>query len=127
MKTKRDEMDNAPEKWGRQGEFKALDGVKVSKNLGEYTYELVFFGSAVQVPNRGHGRVTLGRFERFAPANESLTPSEEGYYVRQMYADGQRCWNGPDRSFIVSRAGCVCKGDRGAAPPPPPPNWLQMY
>lgn len=101
LQSKKQELEPSAEKWGRQGEFKALDKECVSKNMGEYTYEFCFFGTAVQIPNRGHGRVTLGRWGHFAPLNASLTPQDDDYYTRQIYDNGQRCWNGPDRSLIV--------------------------
>ena len=53
--------DLAPdEKWGRENEFRALEGKCVSKNMGEYTYEFCFFGSTKQKPNKGGPTVGLG-------------------------------------------------------------------
>jgi protein kinase C substrate 80K-H len=102
LESKKNEMNADPERWGRRGEFKALDGTCVEKNMGEYTYEFCFFGRATQKPNRGHGNVSLGGFSRFAPKNASVDYTQDEYYLRAIYDSGQRCWNGPDRSLIVS-------------------------
>lgn len=102
LDSKRSELEANPERWGRRGEFKALDGTCIEKNMGEYTYEFCFFGKATQKPNRGHGNVSLGRFSRFAPKNSSVGWEQDDYYSRAIYDAGQRCWNGPDRSLIVS-------------------------
>lgn len=102
LESKKNELNADPERWGRRGEFKALDGKCVEKNMGEYTYEFCFFGTATQKPNRGHGNVSLGRFAHFAPKNASVDYHQDAYYLRAIYDSGQRCWNGPDRSLIVS-------------------------
>lgn len=47
-------------KFGPKGEWKKLDGTCVEKNLGEYTYELCFFGGATQKSNKGGGNNSLG-------------------------------------------------------------------
>lgn len=104
LESKRIELEANPERWGRRGEFKALDGTCVEKNMGEYTYEFCFFGKATQKPNRGHGNVSLGHFSRFAPKNSSVGWEQDEYYLRAIHDAGQRCWNGPDRSLIVSFA-----------------------
>ena len=73
--------------------------------MGEYTYEFCFFGRATQKPNRGHGNVSLGSFSRFAPKNATIGYEQDAYFLRAIYDAGQRCWNGPDRSLIVSLQG----------------------
>jgi protein kinase C substrate 80K-H len=107
LEQKQGEAEIRPEKWGRQGEFKALDGTCIDKNMGEYTYEFCFFGRATQKPNRGRGDVTLGHFNRFEAKNTSITWQEDAFYLRAIHDAGQKCWNGPDRSLIVSRAGGI--------------------
>ncbi|PWN33159.1 uncharacterized protein FA14DRAFT_155858 [Meira miltonrushii] len=98
---KQNDLSHSPEKWGQEGEFKALENVCVSKNMGEYIYEFCFFKNATQKPTRGHGDVSLGRWGRFAPKDSSVQPDQPEFYLRQIYDNGQRCWNGPDRSLIV--------------------------
>ncbi|MCO5546877.1 hypothetical protein L7F22_000314 [Adiantum nelumboides] len=105
LEKKRGEVEAKPERWGRQGEFKSLDGTCVEKNMGEYTYEFCFFGRATQKPNRGHGNVSLGSFSRFAPKNATIGYEQDAYFLRAIYDAGQRCWNGPDRSLIDSLTG----------------------
>lgn len=103
-----------PKKWGPQSEWKALQDVCIEKDMGEYTYELCFFGQATQKPNRGHGgNVSLGRFSRFEPLNgeEGLDPEKDvKFFERQVFDQGQRCWNGPERSAIVY-AECGAKNE----------------
>ena len=47
-------------KFGPKGEWKKLDGTCIEKNLGEYTYELCFFGGATQKSNKGGSSNSLG-------------------------------------------------------------------
>lgn len=60
LQLKREELELQPEHWGRQGEFKALKGKCIEKNMGEYTYEFCFFGGTLQKPNKGGAQVGLG-------------------------------------------------------------------
>lgn len=101
LSNKRASLNDDPARFGREAEWKALEGKCIEKNMGEYTYEYCFFGGTTQKPNKGGSNVSLGRFGAFEPLDESLTPQDEGYFARQKYANGQRCWNGPDRSVIV--------------------------
>ncbi|BGP48447.1 glucosidase II [Rhodotorula kratochvilovae] len=96
---KRDEAQQALEKdWGRDWEWKKLDGTCVEQNTGEYTYSVCFFGEASQKSNNNNARTSLGRFKGWASDAEEGT---DAYYSKQLYADGQRCWNGPLRSTKV--------------------------
>lgn len=101
LSTKRSALAEDPAKWGREGEWKALDGKCVERNMGEYTYEYCFFGGTTQKPNKGGSNVSMGRFAAFEPLDEALTHEDDAFFLRQKYARGQRCWNGPDRSVIV--------------------------
>ena len=60
LEKKRAELTPNVEKWGRENEFRALEGKCVSKNMGEYTYEFCFFGGAKQKPNKPGPTVGLG-------------------------------------------------------------------
>ncbi|GAA5833625.1 hypothetical protein JCM9279_001580 [Rhodotorula babjevae] len=96
---KRDEARKALEKdWGRDWEWKKLDGTCVEQNTGEYTYSLCFFGEASQKSNNNNARTSLGRFKGWA---SDVEQGSDAYYLKQLYADGQRCWNGPLRSAKV--------------------------
>lgn len=90
-------------RWGPESEWRALKDVCIEKDMGEYTYEVCFFGQATQKANRGHGgNVSLGRFDKFEPLKEGLSPETDAqYFGRQVFNRGQRCWNGPERSAIV--------------------------
>ena len=49
-----------PEWYGSEGEWKKLDGQCLSKDTGEYTYEVCMFGEARQKPNKGGSTHSLG-------------------------------------------------------------------
>lgn len=97
-----------PSIWGPDGEWKALDGscVEWKSDSGEYVYELCFGpgARAVQKPQRGGSQITLGRFDKFnVDQPTELGPREdpEHFFASALYNNGQRCWNGPDRSAVV--------------------------
>ncbi|GAA6011944.1 hypothetical protein JCM11491_000111 [Sporobolomyces phaffii] len=85
--------------WGRDWEWKKLDGTCVEQDSGEYTYSVCFFGEATQKSNNNGARTSLGHFKGWSPTAE---PHTDDYYRYQLYADGQRCWNGPARSAKVN-------------------------
>ncbi|CED84744.1 Protein kinase C substrate, 80 KD protein, heavy chain [Phaffia rhodozyma] len=84
-------------KFGPQGEWKKLEGTCIEKNLGEYTYELCFFGEAKQKSNKGGSVNSLGRFKQWN-YDSKATEGTEGFYQKQLYDMGAKCWNGPHRS-----------------------------
>ncbi|KAM0750382.1 hypothetical protein T439DRAFT_326351 [Meredithblackwellia eburnea MCA 4105] len=84
--------------WGRDWEWKKLDGTCVEKDLGEYTYSVCFFGEATQKSNANHGRTSLGHFSAWSSSAEQ---GSDAYYEKQVYDNGQRCWNGPARSAKI--------------------------
>lgn len=83
--------------WGPAWEWKKLDNTCVEFDQGEYVYEVCFFGAAQQKAKNG-GKTSLGRFAGWATDRER---GEEGYWLKQRYEGGQRCWNGPARSAKV--------------------------
>lgn len=87
-------------RYGRSAEFKALENKCFSKDMGEYTYEYCFFGRATQIPNNGGAQISLGTFTNFNPKHDK-SADEDAYWLQQIYARGQKCWNGPERSAIV--------------------------
>ncbi|KAI0346969.1 hypothetical protein BDW22DRAFT_1351294 [Trametopsis cervina] len=86
-----------PKWFGREGEFKKLDGTCLEKNTGDYTYEVCLFGEAKQKPNHGGSTFSLGHFAHWNDASGVPVGSPQ-YYSTQSYTRGTRCWNGPERN-----------------------------
>ncbi|EAW11825.1 putative protein kinase C substrate [Aspergillus clavatus NRRL 1] len=91
--------------YGKAGVFRALKGVCISKDSGEYTYEHCFWDQTKQIPKKGGASVRMGQFVRIGSVtvdelNEAgeMVPEER---VSLVYANGQTCWNGPARSTTV--------------------------
>ncbi|KAN0064213.1 hypothetical protein ACQY0O_003380 [Thecaphora frezii] len=93
-------LDEFGSRYGRELEFKTLENQCVRKDMGEYTYEYCFFGRAMQIPNKGGASVSLGTFSNWNPTGKSL-PEQDAYWLQQIYSNGQKCWNGPQRSAVV--------------------------
>ncbi|OSD01764.1 endoplasmic reticulum protein [Trametes coccinea BRFM310] len=89
-----------PEWYGAEGEWKKLDGNCLSKEVGDYIYEVCLFDEARQKPIKGGTTFSLGHFESWnnAPGVEKGSPE---YYRRQRYTRGAKCWNGPQRSVTL--------------------------
>ncbi|MCJ1311774.1 hypothetical protein MMC25_005447 [Agyrium rufum] len=87
--------------------FRSMKGQCVSKDSGEYTYELCWMDKTSQKSKKGHSNTGLGNFARI----ESITVDDElppdgkglgsGERVVLKYENGQHCWNGPARSTAV--------------------------
>ncbi|KAH8113337.1 endoplasmic reticulum protein [Phellopilus nigrolimitatus] len=86
--------------YGPEGEWKKLDGLCLSKDTGDYTYEVCLFGEARQKPNKGGSSFSLGKFAHWNTA-AGAAPGTPEYYARAQYAKGARCWNGPERSVAL--------------------------
>ncbi|EIW82175.1 hypothetical protein CONPUDRAFT_164812 [Coniophora puteana RWD-64-598 SS2] len=84
-----------PKGFGPEGEWKKLDGLCLSKDTGDYTYEICLFDEAKQKPNKGGSNFSLGKFTSWDTQQEPGTPA---YYHKQRYTLGAKCWNGPQRS-----------------------------
>jgi len=87
----------AEDGFGRDGAWKKLENTCLSKDNGDYTYEVCLFGAATQKATRG-GNNNLGSFSSW---HLSATPGTLEYYSRQIYSRGARCWNGPERSVTL--------------------------
>lgn len=91
--------------FGKDSVFRALKGSCVSKDSGEYTYELCWMEEAKQKPKRGGGGTNMGTFVEVSSVNVDESTSS-GQIIPQervtlQYDKGQTCWNGPRRSTTV--------------------------
>lgn len=93
--------------YGADDVFRALKGRCVSKDSGEYTYELCWFERTKQKPKKGGGDTGMGSFVRLdsVTVDEEMRPDGRGLgsgrRVVLRYENGQHCWNGPNRSTMV--------------------------
>ncbi|XP_031494639.1 glucosidase 2 subunit beta isoform X2 [Nymphaea colorata] len=83
--------------FGPEKEFYSFYDSCFEKKQDKYVYKVCPFQQASQV--EGHSTTRLGHWEKF----------EEGYRVMQ-FSNGERCWNGPDRSLKV-RLRCGLKNE----------------
>lgn len=100
-------MEDLEKDFGADGVFRALKDKCVSKDSGEYTYELCFLGRTSQKPKKGGGNTNMGTFTHL----ETVTVDEDmpvngkgvgaGERVAMKHENGQHCWNGPNRSTMV--------------------------
>ncbi|KAF8883454.1 glucosidase II beta subunit-like-domain-containing protein, partial [Infundibulicybe gibba] len=86
--------------FGADGEWKKLEGLCLEKNTGDYTYEVCLFDEARQKPNNGGSNFSLGKFSSWNPSSD-VRPGDPEYYQKQVYNQGTRCWNGPERSVVL--------------------------
>ncbi|KAJ4305030.1 hypothetical protein N0V90_000559 [Kalmusia sp. IMI 367209] len=99
--------DDLSKDYGPDSVFRALKGVCVSQDSGEYTYEHCFLDKTTQKPKKGGGHTGMGNFARIEkitvdddlPADGKGLGSGERYAIK--YENGQHCWNGPNRSTLV--------------------------
>jgi len=87
-----------PDRFGKDGEWKKLDGLCLERDTGDYTYEVCLFGEARQRANSGGSVHSLGHFSSWKIDEEVGIPN---YYSRQIFTNGAKCWNGPQRSVQV--------------------------
>ncbi|CAN6453853.1 unnamed protein product [Victoria cruziana] len=83
--------------FGPENEFYSFYDSCFEKKQDKYVYKVCPFKQASQV--EGHSTTRLGHWQRF----------EEAYRVMQ-FSNGDRCWNGPDRSLKV-RLRCGLKNE----------------
>lgn len=93
--------------YGPDGIFRALKTSCVSREAGEYTYEVCFMGSTKQKPKKGGADTNMGNFVGFdtESVDEDVSPDGRGLgkgeRLVMKYENGQHCWNGPNRSTRV--------------------------
>ncbi|KAL2487726.1 Glucosidase 2 subunit beta [Forsythia ovata] len=73
---------------GQEKEFYSFYGQCFETKQNKYVYKICPFKQATQV--EGHSTTRLGSWEKF----------EDSYKVMQ-FSNGDKCWNGPDRSLKV--------------------------
>jgi protein kinase C substrate 80K-H len=93
--------------YGPDGIFRALKDTCVSKDSGEYTYEVCFLARTQQKPKKGGGHTNMGNFVGFDIefVDEDIPVDGRGLgrgdRIVLKYEGGQHCWNGPNRSARV--------------------------
>lgn len=93
--------------YGEQDIFRALKDSCISKDSGEYEYELCWLGSTKQKSKKGGGNTGMGNFVRFDKEVFDEEVGADGKGVGQgerivmRYEGGQTCWNGPARETLV--------------------------
>lgn len=93
--------------YGADDIFRVLKGQCVSKDSGEYTYELCWLEKTKQKSKKNGAQTIMGNFVSFdkvmvddeVPADGKGLGSGERVALR--YENGQHCWNGPNRSTLV--------------------------
>ena len=93
--------------YGADDVFRALKDQCITKDSGEYTYELCWLGTTKQISKKNNGRTTMGNFVSIdsVTVDDELPPDGKGLgtgvRVALRYENGQHCWNGPNRSTLV--------------------------
>ncbi|KAK3172083.1 hypothetical protein OEA41_004168 [Lepraria neglecta] len=93
--------------YGADDVFRALKGQCVSKDSGEYTYELCWLGETKQKSKKNSQQTTMGKFVSIdkVMVDDEVPPDGKGLgsgeRVALRYENGQHCWNGPNRSTFV--------------------------
>ena len=101
------DKDDLEKNYGQDDVFRALKGQCISRDAGEYTYELCWFDRTKQKSRKGGGETGMGDFVRIdsVMVDEDLPPDGKGlgsgHRFALAYENGQHCWNGPNRSTLV--------------------------
>jgi protein kinase C substrate 80K-H len=99
--------DDLAKNYGPNDVFRALKGVCVSKDSGEYTYELCWLDKTTQNSKKNGGSTNMGNFVRIdsVMVDDELPADGRGLGAGERlalrYENGQHCWNGPSRSTLV--------------------------
>ncbi|KAL8726539.1 MAG: hypothetical protein Q9181_006014 [Wetmoreana brouardii] len=99
--------DDLSKDYGRDDVFRALKGQCISKDAGEYNYELCWLDRTTQKSRKGGSHTGMGNFARIdsVSVDDDLPPDGKGLgsgvRVALRYENGQHCWNGPNRSTLV--------------------------
>ena len=93
--------------YGADDVFRALKGKCITKDSGEYTYELCWLDRTTQKSKKGGSHTGMGNFVRIdtITVDDEIPPDGKGLgsgeRVALRYENGQHCWNGPSRSTLV--------------------------
>ncbi|KAH7323596.1 putative glucosidase 2 subunit beta [Rhexocercosporidium sp. MPI-PUGE-AT-0058] len=99
--------DDLTKEYGTDDIFRALKDKCISKDSGEYEYELCWMGSTKQKSKKGGGHTGMGNFVRFDKmvVDEEVSADGKGLGKGERlvlrYENGQNCWNGPNRQTTV--------------------------
>ncbi|KIV90124.1 hypothetical protein PV10_07465 [Exophiala mesophila] len=101
-------LDDLDKDYGPDGGiFRALKDKCISRDSGEYEYELCWLGQTRQKPKRGGANTSMGNFVGFdlEYVDEGVGKDGKGLGTGERlvlkYENGQGCWNGPARSTRV--------------------------
>ena len=100
-------QDDLETDYGVDDVFRALKGQCISKDSGEYTYELCWLDKTKQKSKKGGSQTMMGSFVSIDKimVDDELPPDGKGLgsgeRVALRYENGQHCWNGPNRSTLV--------------------------
>lgn len=101
----RDQRADLEQDYGPSSIFRALKGVCISQDAGEYTYEHCFLESTKQNQRKGGNSVSMGRFSKVGTTSvEEVNEAGDVINIEKTvieYDRGQSCWNGPNRSTKV--------------------------
>ncbi len=93
--------------YGTDSVFRALKGKCVTKDSGEYEYELCWMDGTKQKSKKGGSTTGMGTFTRFdrIEVDEEVGADGKGVgkgeRIVMMFENGQHCWNGPNRQTTV--------------------------
>ena len=113
LKTHHEDLDK---NYGPDDVFRAMKGQRVTKDSGEYTYELSWLEKTKQKSKKGGSETGMGNFVRVDSimVDDEVPPDGKGLGSGQRialrYENGQHCWNGPSRSTLVV-LGCAEKDE----------------
>lgn len=100
-------QEDLEQDYGIDDVFRALKGQCISKDSGEYTYELCWLDKTRQKSKKGGSQTIMGNFVSLdkVMVDDELPPDGKGLgsgeRVALRYENGQHCWNGPNRSTLV--------------------------
>lgn len=81
--------------FGHNHEFSALYDQCLEYTDREYTYTLCVFGKVTQKPKNGGRETNLGTWGTWSGPSQNP-------YAGMKYENGEKCWNGPNRSTVVT-------------------------